>query len=143
MTQPWAALLHVNLKSGGQLCPPQIPRGNGMPKYLPKSLEPALPRFDLIINQHAQQLSESAEAKVSMADLCRLFQLRLDLADRFEAANPGPVVAAWLDPAWTIPQGEIPAAIAVLDQTRADYEAALQNPQHDDDGFGEEPQEEK
>ena len=113
-----------------------------MPKYLPKSLEPALPRFDAIINQQAQQLSEATEAKVSMADLCRLFQLRLDLSDRFEATNPGPVVAVWLDPAWTIPQGEIPAAIAALDQARADYEAALNDPKHDEGGFGEEPGEE-
>lgn len=110
-----------------------------MPKYLPKSLEPALPRFDAIINFYALHLSEAEDAKVSMADLCRLFQLRLDLADRFEAANPAPVVAVWLDPAWSIPQGEIPAAILALDQARAEYEAALLNPHHDDGGFGEEP----
>lgn len=110
-----------------------------MPKYLPKSLEPALPHFDVIINQHAQHLSESPEAKVSMADLCRLFQLRLDLADRFEAANPGPVVAVWLEPAWTIPQGELPAAIVALDRARAEYEAALHDPNHDHDSFGDEP----
>ena len=110
-----------------------------MPKYLPKSLEPALPRFDAIINQHAQQISEASDAKVSMADLCRLFQLRLDLADRFESTNPGPIVAVWLDPAWAIPQGEIPAAILALDRARAEYEAALEDPDHDEGGFGDEP----
>lgn len=103
-----------------------------MPKFLPPTLESSLAQFDHIINQQSESLATVKDAKISVADLCRLFQLRLDLADRFETTNPGPVIAGWLDPAWMIPRSDLPAAIAALDKTRADYEAALKDPQHDE-----------
>ena len=96
-----------------------------MPKYLPRPLEGSLSRFDTIINQQAEALATAQDPKITVADLCRLYQLRLDLADRFESTNPGPVIAGWLDPAWMIPASDLPAALAALDRTRAEYELAL------------------
>jgi len=99
-----------------------------MPKYLPRTLETSLSQFDTIINQQAEALAGAKDAKVSVADLCRLFQLRLDLADRFETSNPGPIIAGWIDPAWMLDHPDIPAALAALDRTRAEYEALLHPP---------------
>lgn len=73
-----------------------------MPKPLPLALEPALGRIDTILLQQAAQLA-SPDTKVTVADLCRLFQLRLDLADRFETVQRGPYFVGWVDPDWMNP----------------------------------------
>jgi len=97
-----------------------------MPKYLPEPLMGTLQRIDEIIGLQTQALVESAGSKATVADLIRLFQFRLDLADRYDAMNPRPAVALWVDPAWAFDEDELPSALEALDQARRDYEAALQ-----------------
>jgi hypothetical protein len=101
-----------------------------MPKYLPQTLEGPLSQFDTIIDQQAAALASSQDAKVSVADICRLVQLRLDLEDRFAATKPQPGFAGWVDPAWMIEASEVPDAVAHLDRLRAEYLALAEAPPH-------------
>jgi hypothetical protein len=103
-----------------------------MAKLLPRALNGTIAHFDTILNQQSSALAGVTEPKFSLADLCRLYTLRLELEDRFKATNPKPVFARWLNPAWMHRRSEIPGALELLEYTRAEYLAALNNPDHDD-----------
>ena len=102
-------------------------------KQLPRALEPSLNTLDAIITTHVQMLGSDTQPKTSAAEVSRLFQLRLDLADRFENTPKEGVWAAWVQPAWAVGKSDLRQALQTLDVIREQYLERLANSEEDEE----------